>query len=100
IHRLITMLEDFVGNAQFANFLGDHLPGMGAENKVHFMRRGIDLRKEPLEIDSPAGPGAGDDEPHRYCAVSAFSAACFFRYCFTDASHFPQSWPLSASRKI
>jgi hypothetical protein len=60
------MLMNPVRDEQVAKLLRDHLFGMGAEDEMHFVRRGIDLIEQTLQIDRAAGAGSGNDKFHGF----------------------------------
>ena len=51
-------------NFQFVDFLRGDLFRVGAEHEMHFIRLGVDLVEQALEIKCAAGAGGGEDEFH------------------------------------
>jgi hypothetical protein len=59
------MLPDMTGHSQLSYFVVNNLSRELAQHQVDLVVSRVKLVQEPLEIDGPAGPGAGDHKFHR-----------------------------------
>ena len=78
VHRAIPVLLHLQRYVHFAQFLGDHLFRVRAEDEMHFIGREIDLAEEPLKIDRAACAGAGND---KFQGLENFRQIDWYRVC-------------------
>jgi hypothetical protein len=65
IHAFVAVLVYPFRNDEAAELFLDDLASVRTEHEIDFVFMRIKAQKEPLEVDGPAGSGAGDNKSHR-----------------------------------